>query len=130
MPRPVHFEIQAEDPERAERFYRELFGWSFQKWDGGAMPYWLIGTGEGVGINGGMLPRMGGPLDRSRDHAMIGWACTVDVEDIDRYGERAQSLGGEVAVPKMPVPGVGWLAYYKDTEGNVFGMMQNDPNAR
>ena len=38
--------------------------------------------------------------------------------------------GGSIALPKMPVPGVGWLAYFKDTEGNIFGAMQGDANAR
>jgi predicted enzyme related to lactoylglutathione lyase len=30
----------------------------------------------------------------------------------------------------MAIPGVGWLCYFKDTEGNIFGMMQNDPAAK
>jgi len=59
MPRPVHFEIQAEQPERAIKFYRELFGWEFNQWEG--QPYWLIKTGEKgtPGIDGGLLPRQG-----------------------------------------------------------------------
>ena len=129
MPRPVHFEIQAEDPQRAQRFYGALFDWRFQGWEGGAMPYWTIQTGEGPGIDGGLLPRMGGALDRSVNAPVIAWVCTVDVEDIDRYAAKALELGGETAVPKMPIPGIGWLAYCKDTEGNVFGMMQSDPAA-
>ena len=130
MPRPVHFEIHADDPARAERFYGELFGWTFQKWEGGAMPYWLITTGEdGPGINGGMLPRMGGPADPNAPLPVIAWVCTVDVDDLDGRVERAQALGGSVAVPKMPIPGMGWLAYCKDTEANIFGMMQMDSAA-
>ena len=48
---------------------------------------------------------------------------------MDEYLKKAQSNGGSVAVPKMPIPGVGWLAYCKDTEGNIFGLMQADPKA-
>jgi hypothetical protein len=128
MPRPVHFEIQAQDPARAQAFYEGLFGWSFQKW--GDQPYWLIKTGEGSpGIDGGMLPRMGGAPDAGAPLPVIAWVCTVDVPDLDPFVEKAKALGGENVVPKMPIPGVGWLAYCKDTEGNIFGMMQNDPNA-
>src|SRR5437764_12620155 len=59
MPRPIHFEIPADNPERLIAFYTAVFGWSFQKWEGGGMPYWLITTGADPepGINGGLLPR-------------------------------------------------------------------------
>ena len=60
---------------------------------------------------------------------MIAYVCTVDVPALDDYLKKAQARGGAVAVPKMPIPGIGWLAYCKDTEGNVFGMMQSDPKA-
>ena len=129
MPRPVHFEIHAEEPERAVRFYSELLGWTFQKWEG-PMPYWLITTGEdGPGINGGLLKRMGPNPPPQEPTPVVGWACTVDVDDVDRYVARALELGGVVALPKMAIPGVGWLAYCKDTESNIFGLMQNDPAA-
>jgi uncharacterized protein len=60
MPRVVHFEIHAVDPERAISFYKKMFSWTFQKWEG-PMPYWLITTGNDnePGINGGLLPRQG-----------------------------------------------------------------------
>jgi uncharacterized protein len=126
MPRVVHFEVHAEDPERAVRFYSTLFGWSFQNW-GGPMDYWLITTGpdDQPGINGGMMRRMGA-ID---GQAVIAYVCTIDVASVDETLEKALGLGGQVALPKMPVPGVGWLAYAKDSEGNIFGMMQNDPSA-
>ena len=44
--------------------------------------------------------------------------------------ERVLASGGSIAVPKMPIPGIGWLVYCKDTEGHSFGMMQNDPGAQ
>ena len=58
MARVVHFEIPADQPERAIEFYSKIFGWQFQKWDG-PMPYWMINTGEGPGINGGWVTRGG-----------------------------------------------------------------------
>ena len=128
MPRPIHFEIHADDPERAVGFYAELFGWQFRKWDG-PMPYWLVTTGPDSepGINGGLMKRMGPtPADGQPVNAYV---CTVGVTDLDDRVSKAVGLGGAVALPKMPVPGVGWLAYVKDTEGNILGMIQNDPAA-
>ena len=129
MSRVMHFEIHASNPERAIEFYKKVFGWTFQKWEG-PMPYWLVTTGpEGEpGINGGLLARQGGePVD---GQAVNAYVCTVGVDQIDASMSKAQSSGATVAVPKMPVPGVGWLAYFKDTEGNIFGMLQPDPNAK
>jgi uncharacterized protein len=127
MPRVVHFEIHADDMDRAVRFYTELFGWTISKW-GGPIDYHMIVTGpDGTpGINGGMMKRQH-PLGGS--DGIIAYVCTVDVPDVDRYVARGLELGGAVALPKMPVPGVGWLAYLKDTEGNCFGVMQHDPAA-
>ncbi len=127
MPRVVHFEIHAADPERAVNFYKSLFDWQFQKWEG-PMDYWVVTTGpdDQPGINGGLMRRQG-EID---GQAVIAYVCTVDVADVDASANAATSNGGQVVVPKMPIPGVGWLVYCKDTEGNIFGMMQGDPNAK
>jgi len=128
MPRPVHFEIQAENVERAIAFYRDLLGWEFKQW--GKEPYWLVKTGEKgtPGIDGGLLPRRGpGPADMQAVNAFV---CTIDVADLDAMVKRATELKGSIVLPKMPIPTVGWLAYAKDTEGNIFGMMQMDANAK
>jgi len=127
MSRVIHFEIHAGDPDRAVKFYETLFGWTFQKWEG-PMDYWLVTTGPDSqpGINGGLLRRQG-EID---GQAVIAYVCTVDVENIDAAITKAQSLGSQIVVPKMPIPGMGWLVYYKDTEGNIFGMMQADPEAK
>jgi len=127
MPRVIHFEIHAGDPDRAVKFYESLFGWTFQKWEG-PMDYWLVTTGPDSqpGINGGLLRRQG-EID---GQAVIAYVCTIDVENIDASIAKAQSLGSQVVVPKMPIPGMGWLVYYKDTEGNIFGMMQADTEAK
>jgi predicted enzyme related to lactoylglutathione lyase len=92
------------------------------------MSYWLITTGaDGPGINGGLMKRQH-PL--SCNDGVMAYICTVDVDDLDRYFARGQELGAAVALPKMPIPGVGWLAYLKDPEGNVFGLMQADAAAK
>ena len=129
MSRAVHFEIQASNPQALIDFYSGLFGWTFNKWEGGE--YWMIHTGpdEQPGINGGLLPRRGpAPENMAPVNAFV---ITVDVEDIDASVAKAGSngAGGEVCVPKMAVPGIGWLAYVKDPDGNIFGMMQADIKA-
>ncbi len=128
MPRPIHFEIHAERTERAIEFYRALFGWEFSQW--GNEPYWLVRTGEKgtPGIDGGLVPRRGpGPAEMQAVNAFV---CTVDVADVDANLKRVVELGGSIALPKMPIPTVGWLGYAKDTEGNLFGIMQFDANAK
>ena len=126
MPRVVHFEIHAGDPARAINFYEKVFAWTFQKWEG-PMPYWLVTTGanEEPGINGGLMPRRG-EID---GEAVIAYVCTVGVEAVDSSIATVEANGGTVVVPKMPIPGMGWLVYCKDTEGNIFGMMQPDAKA-
>ncbi len=121
MPRVAHFEIPADEPERAVRFYESVFGWKIRKWEG-PMEYWLVTTGEAPepGINGGIERRSEGDVTRN----------VVDVADVDEYVRKAEAAGGKVVKPKTALPGVGWYAYCADTEGNVFCMMQEDPQAK
>jgi hypothetical protein len=99
-------------------FYSSLFGWKFDKW-GGPMEYWVINTGDSAepGINGGLM--------RRRDPAQ---PCvnTIDVKNLDETLRAVESQGGQCVVPRMAIPGVGWLAYCKDLDGYIFGMMQAD----
>ncbi|MBP1646737.1 MAG: hypothetical protein H6Q30_182 [Bacteroidetes bacterium] len=127
MNRVVHFEIHAEDPRRAAEFYRAVFDWQCDKWEG-PVEYWLVTTGKESepGINGGIVKRRG-TIDGT---AVVAFVCTVDVASVDDAVRKVEHNGGQNVVPKMPVPGVGWLAYCKDSEGNIFGVMQNDPSAR
>lgn len=129
MPRPIHFEIHAENAQRAIGFYEALFGWSFTPQFGGT--YHLIRTGDPgqPGIDGGLVPRMGPNPDPQDPTPVVAFMCTIDVPDVDAYVAKALSLGGSAALPKMAIPGVGWLAYVKDTESNILGMMQTDPSA-
>jgi predicted enzyme related to lactoylglutathione lyase len=129
MPRVIHFEIHAADPQRAVKFYQQVLGWTAKKWEG-PEDYWLLTTGadDKPGINGGLLKRRGpAPAD---GQAVNSFVSTVDVPNVDEYFKKALAAGGTEAVSKMPVPGVGWLAYVKDTEGNLLGMMQMDANAK
>lgn len=120
MPRVVHFELAFDDAARAKAFYENVFGWSVTQW--GGMEYWLLGTGDPAqpGINGGLMQRQ------------ENWPSvvnTIDIESVDETVAAITANGGEVVVPKMAVAGVGYLAYCRDTEGNVFGVMQADPSA-
>ena len=127
MGRVVHFEIHASKPEVLVEFYSALFGWSFNKW--GPADYWLIETGSAdkPGINGGLLPRHGPRPGEMQP--VSSFVCTVEVSSLDASVQKSTSLGGTVALPKMPIPGVGWLAYVKDPDGNILGLMQPDQNA-
>ena len=129
MSRLVHFEIHATNPDVLIPFYSQLFGWTFQKWESAAMEYWMISTGpkEKPGIDGGLIKRMGpAPV---HGQAVNAFPCTMDVVSAEGAIAAAVELGGEVALPVMAVPGVGWLGYAKDPDGNIFGVMQMDPSA-
>jgi uncharacterized protein len=122
MPRVIHFEIAADEPERAKSFYEKVFGWKIEKWQG-PQDYWLITTGpaEEPGIDGG-LARRSDPTTSTEN--------TIGVDSVDAYVARIEANGGKVLRPKAAVPGVGWLAYCQDSEGNRFGLMQDDPAAK
>lgn len=128
MPRVIHFEIHSADPERAAKFYSGVFGWKVQHLP--QMDYWLLNTGDETapGINGGLLKRRTpAPAEGQPVNAFV---CTLDVPDTDAFVDKALKHGARLALPKMAVPGVGWLAYIKDPDGNILGLMHNDPNAK
>lgn len=109
MPRPVHFEIPAQDPERAKKFFSDVFGWTFQT---GFPDYHFAMTGEGPGIDGAIMKRPG-PVTNA-----------IQVDSIDAYIERVQTSGGTIVVPKTEIPGMGWYANFTDTEGNIHSLWQ------
>ncbi|MBC8329012.1 MAG: VOC family protein [Planctomycetes bacterium] len=121
MNRVIHFEIHAEDPQRAMDFYAEVFDWSFQAF-GGPLEYWTVVTGPDgqPGINGGLMRRQGPAPEEGQ--ALISWVGTIEVASIDDSVAAAVAAGGRVVVPKMEIPGVGWSCSCKDPEGNVFGL--------
>jgi len=113
--RVIHFELPADEPERAIAFYRDAFGWEIRKWDG-PLDYWTAKTGAGTGIDGAFLPR-----------AMLrATTNTIAVDDLDAAIDRVHRLGGTVTSPPVVIPQVGRFCYAADTEGNAFGMMQHD----
>ncbi len=128
MGRIVHFEIHAENMQRAADFYGKLFGWKFDSWGDGT--YWLITTGpdDKMGINGGMAKREG-PVPKE-GQPMNGFVNIVDVENIDEHIKKILKAGGVLALDKMPIPGMGYSAYFKDPEGNTFGIFQEDSAAK
>ncbi len=127
----VHFEIYAEDIERAADFYRNVFGWAFQTM--GEMNYTLVFPSGEVeygpakkGINGGLLLRPGlAPQDTLA--APNAFVCTIGVDDIDASVEAAERHGGHVDMAITLVENVGRLAYLRDTEGNLFGVLEPLP---
>jgi len=129
MSRPVHFEIHADDPERAIEFYETALGWTFKHLEG--RNYWLIATGpaDQAGINGGLRQRQGAPPSADAAGTLVGFLCTVEVRDLDTHLKAVSNAGGSIVTGKHAVPGVGWIAYARDTEGNIFGLSQADPTA-
>jgi predicted enzyme related to lactoylglutathione lyase len=127
----VHFEIPADQPERAAKFYRELFGWDIKQFEGsaaGGIEYWMVRTvptdAEGAptrpGVNGGLMRRM------FPGQATVNY---ISVPEVDEFLRKAKQLGAKVLMEKSPVPGMGWFAQLNDTEGNVFAIWQHDPHA-
>lgn len=121
MARIIHFDIAAEDPERAMTFYERLFGWEFVK-ASGPYAYWLIKTGddEEPGIDGGLAPR-------DADWQTV--TCFIDVDSIDEVLTRIEDEGGTVLKPRTVVPGVGFIAAIEDTEGNPIGLIEQSESA-
>lgn len=122
MGRLVHFEIHADDPQRAVDFYTSVFGWTVTQWED--QEYWLVTTGPDgePGINGAILRRSGARPEVGA--SVVGAVNTVQVDDLDATLATAFELGGVLALDKMTIPGVGTVAYVIDTEANVVGMLQ------
>lgn len=122
MGRVVHFEIVADDADRISKFYETVFGWTVQKWDG-PIDYWFLMTGDEKepGIDGAFGMR------QSDDDIVVN---TIDVSSVDETVKKIEENGGEIVRPKSVIPGVGYLAYFKDTEGNLWGIMQSDSDAK
>ena len=121
MNRFTHFELATGDLEKTAAFYRDVFGWQVQKWEG-PVEYWLVTTGDEStpGINGGLMNTSGD---------FNGTINTIQVEDIDAAIAKVLAHGGEIVLPKDAIPGIGYQAYFKDNSGIVVGLHQADPTA-
>jgi predicted enzyme related to lactoylglutathione lyase len=121
MNRFTHFELASNDLEKTAAFYRDVFGWQIQKWEG-PVDYWLVTTGDRStpGINGGLM---------QTDGMFSGTINTIEVDDIDAAIAKVLANGGVIAMEKSAIPGVGYQAYFKDNAGIMVGLHQADPNA-
>ena len=121
MPRMVHFDVSADDPQRAIRFYENVFGWKIEKWKG-PMEYWNIATGspDQPGVDGGLA---------RRDEPWQGITPVFDVPSADEFARKIEAEGGTLVEPKTAIPGVGYLVSFKDTEGNVLAVLEVDETA-
>jgi predicted enzyme related to lactoylglutathione lyase len=118
----VHFEIPADNVERASKFYHEAFGWGVTPVP--ELQYTLLMTTpvdenrmikEPGSINGGMM---------QRTNDLKAPVLTISVENIDDTMKKIESLGGKIIINKMQVPGTGIIAYFRDPDGNVLGLLQ------
>ncbi len=114
MSRVIHFEIPADEPERAVKFYSTVFKWKIEKWD--QFEYWLVTTGDDdePGINGAILPNEFSSNVRD----------IINVDSYDETAEKIENSGGKRLSEKMTVPNMGFTGSFQDTEGNIFGIIE------
>jgi predicted enzyme related to lactoylglutathione lyase len=121
----AHFAINADDLNRARRFYEKVFGWRFEAW--GPPGFFKIATADGHD------PGPLGALQKRREliagERMAGFECTVAVADVDAVAAAVVAGGGTILIPRTLIPTVGHLIFFRDPEGNAVGAMQYDSNA-
>jgi hypothetical protein len=115
----VHVEIPADNVQRGKEFYAQLFDWQFANAPD-YEDYWMANLGEGTSQGVALMAR------QSPGQMVTNY---IGVDSVAEYVARVEQLGGKVAMPRSPVPGMGWFAICQDTEGNMFGLWQNDPSA-
>ena len=122
MNRVEHFDVYADDPHRAIKFYIDVFGWMVEKWEG-PTDYWLAATGPGdqPGIDGGIAKR-----EDPNEHT----TNTIHVSSVDEYSKKILTAGGQIISSKTAIPGAGWFVLCLDTEGNKLGLLEEDRNAK
>ena len=124
MPRVVHFEISAKNPEKLIKFYEKVFGWKVVKCED-PVEYWLITTGEESepGIDGGLERR----TEQHQESLVIN---TINVSSVDEFSKKVAENGGTIVVAKRAVSGLGWLACFRDPEGTMFELLESDESAQ
>jgi len=122
MPKINHFEINADNPLRAKNFYENVFNWKIEKWEG-PLEYWLIMAGdeEEPGINGGLQKR------ENKEDKISNY---ISVKSVDDTIKKIENHGGKIIKPKSSIPGVGYYAIFKDTEGNRLDLMEENENVK
>jgi predicted enzyme related to lactoylglutathione lyase len=124
----VHFEIPTENKERANTFYQTAFSWNLIPMQG--MDYTSAITTPSDDQTG--MPSAPGAINGAlfpRTDSLKTPILTIDVDDVDAALAQVESAGGSIAQAKDAVPGMGWYAYFKDTEGNIMGLWQTDSSA-
>jgi len=119
----VHFEIPADDPKRASKFYGDVFGWQVVPMEG--MAYWSLVTTE---MDKNHMPKTPGAINGGmgkREGPLKSIVVTINVKDIDKALKTVESKGGKTVQMKQPVGDMGFTAYFKDSEGNVMGLWQS-----
>jgi len=122
MDKVVHFEIPADNVERAVKFYKETFDWKITPVP--QMNYTVLGTVE---VDQNNMPKESGAINgglMERSFGLKGPVLTINVENIDTSIDKIQKQGGKIIQGKMEVPTVGFIAYFQDTEGNILGLIQ------
>jgi predicted enzyme related to lactoylglutathione lyase len=122
MPRVAYFEITAEKPEQAVKFYEKVFCWKIVKWKG-PIDHWLITTGgeDEPGIDGGL---------GRRTESFPNQVNYIVVSCIDEFIDKVKQNGGTIVTPKQAIPTVGYYAFFKDPENNTLGLMEYDESAQ
>ncbi|HTB79338.1 MAG TPA: VOC family protein [Opitutaceae bacterium] len=119
----IWFEIPADDPKRAQKFYGTLFGWKIAPHPASSgIEYWHLDTGgHDASPDGGMMARM------YPTHTITTY---FNVPSVNRAVAKVKKLGGKIIRPRMPVPKMGYFAICKDTENNVFAVWEINPKAK
>ncbi len=121
MNRVVHFEIPVNDTKKSSAFYSTVFGWNIMPFGNEDYMFCVTGDEKDPGINGGIMKRKdpGQPV-----------TFTIQVDNLEDISKKITAAGGTIVVEKMAIPGVGWLSYFKDIEGTIVGIMQQDRGAK
>lgn len=119
--RVIHFEIPTDHPEKSMDFFKNIFGWEFQRF--GDEEYWMVKTGneDKRGIDGAIMKK------RDPNQPVVN---SIDVKSIDKTNKDIENAGGKIVVPKSPVPGMGWFSMFTDIDENIHGLWETDENAK
>jgi hypothetical protein len=120
-----HFAINADDVPRARRFYERVFGWRFEAWG----PPNFLQIFPGTGNDSDVLGALQGRRELIDGQRTVGFECSFRVEDVDAIAASVTANGGSIIIPRTLIPTVGYLIFFRDTEGNAVGAMQYDPTA-
>ncbi|MFX1577298.1 MAG: VOC family protein [Promethearchaeota archaeon] len=123
MTRVIDFELPADDTERIAKFYQNVFGWKIEKWKG-PVDHWFLITGDDT------IPGINGSFAKREDFPESTTVNVIGVDDIEKFVQLIKTHKGTIIGDKITIPGVGYYVYFKDTEGNLMGMMQYDSTAK